>query len=174
MRVIEVALERFTERGDAVVVDIPAYPPVFEAVAAAGRILVPNSMRSHDGWRLNLPGLARAFEDGAVAYLLCNPHNPTGRVFTDAELRAVLELAARHRAVVFSDEVHAPLVSSGYRHIPIASLAEAVGVPSVTAMSASKGWNVSGLKCAMAVPGSPADMSGWWACARETATVSAF
>lgn len=158
MRVIEVALERFTDPGDAVVVDIPAYPPFFEAVAAAGRVLVPNGMRLHgDGWRLNLPGLAKAFADGARAYLMCNPHNPTGRVLTEAEERAVLDLAGRHGVVVISDEVHAPLVRPGRRHIPIASLPEAARVPSVTAMSASKGWNISGLKCAVAVPGGPAD-----------------
>ncbi|WP_462186292.1 MULTISPECIES: beta C-S lyase family protein [unclassified Frankia] len=66
MRVVEVALEQFTERGDAVVVDVPAYPPFFEAVTAAGRVLVPNGMKLRDdGWRLNLPGLAKAFADGA-------------------------------------------------------------------------------------------------------------
>ncbi|WP_462186291.1 aminotransferase class I/II-fold pyridoxal phosphate-dependent enzyme, partial [Frankia sp. CcWB2] len=88
---------------------------------------------------------------------MCNPHNPTGRVFTESELRAVLRLAERHLAVVISDEVHAPLVYAGREHVPIASLPGAAATSSVTAMSASKGWNISGLQCALAVPGSPAD-----------------
>jgi cystathionine beta-lyase len=160
MRVIEVALERFTEPGDGVVVDSPAYPPFFDAVPAAGRTLVVNGMRlDRAGWRIDLPGLARAFRDGATAYVLCNPHNPTGRVFSPAELRDVLRLAARHRAVVITDEVHAPIVYPGRRHVPVAALAQDAGcatVTTVTAVSASKGWNLSGLKCAVAVPGSPA------------------
>ncbi|WP_100575974.1 MalY/PatB family protein [Streptomyces sp. CB01201] len=158
MRVMEVALERFTEPGDAVVVDVPAYPPYFDAIPAAGRELVLNPMRLRGGvWRLDLEGLARAFRDGASAYFLCNPHNPTGRVFTVAELREVVRLAADHGVAVIADEVHGPLVHPGCRHVPIGSLPESSRTPLVTAASASKGWNVSGLKCAMAVPGSAAD-----------------
>ncbi|MER6279605.1 MalY/PatB family protein [Streptomyces sp. NPDC059688] len=158
MRVMEVALERFTEPGDAVVVDVPAYPPYFEAIAAAGRQVVSQPMRLRGGrWRLDLEGLARAFRAGAAAYFLCNPHNPTGRVLTREELREVLALAAEFRVAVFSDEVHAPLTHPGHRHVPLGSLPEAARVPTVTAASASKGWNLSGLKCAMAVAGRPED-----------------
>jgi cysteine-S-conjugate beta-lyase len=160
MRVIEVALRRFTEPGDGVVVDIPAYPPFFEAVADAGRVLVANGMRlGPDGWHFDLRGLDRVFREGASAYVMCNPHNPTGRVFSREELCGVLRLAARHRVVVIADEVHAPIVYPGRRHLSITALAQAAGlatVTAVTAVSASKGWNLSGLKCALAVPGSPA------------------
>lgn len=158
MRVMEVALEQFTEPGDGVVVDVPAYPPYFEAIAAAGREVVPRPMRLRGGrWRLDLEGLARAFRDGATAYFLCNPHNPTGRVLTADELREILALAAEFRVAVISDEVHAPLTHPGHRHVPLASLPDAARVTTVTAASASKGWNLSGLKCAMAVAGRPRD-----------------
>ncbi|MFJ4439039.1 MalY/PatB family protein [Streptomyces sp. NPDC088923] len=158
MRVMEVALERFTVPGDGVVVDVPAYPPYFEAISAAGREVVAQPMRLRGGrWRLDLEGLARSFRAGAAAYFLCNPHNPTGRVFTAGELREVLSLAAEFGVAVISDEVHAPLTHPGRRHVPLGSLPEAARVATVTAASASKGWNVSGLKCAMAVAGRPRD-----------------
>ncbi|MFG2635896.1 MalY/PatB family protein [Streptomyces sp. NPDC048362] len=158
MRVMEVALERFTGPGDAVVVDVPAYPPYFEAIAAAGRQVVAQPMRLRGGrWRLDLEGLARTFRAGAAAYFLCNPHNPTGRVLTAEELREVLRLAAEFQVAVISDEVHAPLTHPGHRHVPLGSLPEAARVPTVTAASASKGWNLSGLKCAVAVAGRPQD-----------------
>jgi cystathionine beta-lyase len=158
MRVMEVALERFTEPGDAVVFDIPAYPPYFDAISAAGREPVHNPMLLRGGsWRLDLEGLARAFRAGVAAYFLCNPHNPTGRVFTARELREVLRLAGEYGVAVISDEVHAPLTHPSHSHVPISSLPEAAKVPLLTASSASKGWNLSGLKCALAVPGSPAD-----------------
>ncbi|MGQ4334740.1 MalY/PatB family protein [Streptomyces hayashii] len=158
MRVMEVALERFTEPGDGVVVDVPAYPPYFEAISAAGRQVVTQPMRLRGGrWRLDLEGLARAFRSGAAAYFLCNPHNPTGRVLAVEELREVLALAAEFDVAVISDEVHAPLTHPGRRHVPLGSLPEAARVATVTAASASKGWNLSGLKCAMAVAGRPRD-----------------
>ncbi|WP_051703302.1 MalY/PatB family protein [Streptomyces sp. NRRL F-5630] len=158
MRVMEVALERFTAPGDGVVVDVPAYPPYFEAISAAGREVVPQPMRLRGGrWRLDLEGLARSFRAGAAAYFLCNPHNPTGRVLTAGELREVLSLAAEFGVAVIADEVHAPLTHPGRRHVPLGSLPEAARVATVTAASASKGWNVSGLKCAMAVAGRPRD-----------------
>ncbi|MEV0016814.1 MULTISPECIES: MalY/PatB family protein [Streptomyces] len=158
MRVMEVALEQFTEPGDGIVVDVPAYPPYFEAIAAAGRQVVPRPMRLRGGrWRLDLEGLARAFRAGAAAYFLCNPHNPTGRVLTGDELREVLALAAEFGVAVISDEVHAPLTHPGHRHVPLGSLPEATRVATVTAASASKGWNLSGLKCAMAVAGRSRD-----------------
>lgn len=158
MRVIEVAVERFTEPMDAVVVDIPAYPPFLEAIPAAGRTLVRNPMVLRDGiWEIDLDGLERRFREGAAAYVLCNPHNPTGRVLTVEELRRVLDVAAAYGVTVLSDEVHAPLVYPGHRHLPIAALPGAERVSLVTATSASKGWNMAGLKCALAVPGSDVD-----------------
>src|SRR5690606_23737161 len=82
-----------------------------------------------------------------------NPHNPTGRVFTADELGAVAEIAARHDVLVLSDEVHAPLVYPGGRHIPFASLDHEVARRSVTFVSASKAWNIPGLKCALVLAG---------------------
>lgn len=156
MRVLEAGIEAFSEVGDAVVVDVPAYPSFFEAVAERGRELVPNPMLLREGrWQLDLVGLERAFRAGARIYILCNPHNPTGMVCSVTELTAIAELARTYGVTVLCDEVHSPLVFPGRRHVPFASLPAAQKVRSVTGISASKGWNVAGLKCAFGVPTGP-------------------
>ncbi|MGW3962948.1 MalY/PatB family protein [Amycolatopsis sp. NPDC005003] len=161
MAVVEAGIEVYTGRGDGIVVDTPGYPPFFEAVTAAGRRVVRNPvLRTPAGWRFDLAGLERAFRAGASAYVLCNPHNPTGLVLTGVELRRIVHLAKKYEVAVLADEVHAPVVYPGSHHVPIGSLPESRGVPLVTAMSASKGWNFAGLKCAIAVPGSVADFDG--------------
>jgi cystathionine beta-lyase len=87
--------------------------------------------------------------DDVTAYALCNPHNPTGNVFSPSELAAVVEIARRHRVRLLSDEIHAPLVYPGHRHTPVATLDPDVIVFS----SASKAWNLPGLKAALIVAG---------------------
>ena len=83
--------------------------------------------------------------------MLCNPHNPGGRVFEFGELRELAEVVDRHGGRVFSDEIHAPLVYDGHRHVPYASVSETAAGHTVTATSASKAWNLPGLKCAQLV-----------------------
>ena len=149
------ALRLCTERGDGVVVNTPIYPPFFSTVAEVERRVVEVPLaRGGDGWSLNLAALEAAFASGARAWLLCNPHNPTGRVFGAEELRAAAELAARHDVLVISDEIHAPLTLAGAVHVPFLSVSESLGANAVALVSASKGWNIPGLKCAMIVAGS--------------------
>jgi cystathionine beta-lyase len=146
-----------TAPGDGVVINPPVYPPFFSTIAEVERRIVEVPLaRDGSGWALDLDALARAFAAGARAYLLCTPHNPTGRVFAAAELRAVAELAARHGVIVLADEIHAPLTLPGSAHTPFVSLGGAHGCEAVTLTSASKAWNIPGLKCALIVAGSPA------------------
>jgi cystathionine beta-lyase len=145
---IGVTLDAFTDRGARVVVTPPVYPPFFTIVRDRGREIVEVPLNTE--WRLDLDALERAFADGARVFLLCNPHNPTGTVFRRDELEAVAELAARHGVVVLSDEVHAPMTLAGATHVPYLSL----GAGGVAFASASKAWNVAGLKCAVVVAGS--------------------
>jgi cystathionine beta-lyase len=151
------------EPGDALVINTPVYPPFFSWAAETGLRIVEVPLQ-HDpqaadvasgGWRLDLDGLAAAFAAGARTYLLCNPHNPVGRVHSAEELAAVVDLAAQHGARVISDEIHAPLVLAGSAFTPFLTLpgADQLGVSLV---SASKAFNLAGLKCAQAVTGSPA------------------
>ena len=150
-------LRAVTEPGDGVVVNPPVYAPFFSAIREIGREVVEAPLvAGADRFELDLDALEAAFAGGARAYLLCNPHNPTGRVFSRAELRQIGELSERYGVAVVADEIHAPLTLAGAAHTPFASLGEDVGARAVTITSASKAWNLAGLKCAVLVPGSAA------------------
>ena len=147
------AVTALTEPGAGVVINPPVYHPFFAVVTAARRTLVEVPMaRAVDGsYSLDLDGLREAFARPEVtAYLLCSPHNPTGAVPSLRELQVIAELAERHGVAVISDEIHAPLVLPGATHVPYLSVADA-GARAVTVTSASKAWNVPGLKCAQVI-----------------------
>jgi cystathionine beta-lyase len=145
-----------TEPGDRVVINPPVYAPFFETITHARRRLVEVPLvRDADGvYGLDLAGLERAFAAGARAYLLCSPHNPVGRVWTRAELEAVAALADRYGVLVLVDEIHAPLVYQPHRFVPFAMLGVPAAREAISFVSASKAWNLAGLKCALAVAGS--------------------
>jgi len=161
-------LRVLTEPGDRVVINTPAYPPFWPIVREYGREIVEVPLsRSRDGWDLDFAGLEAAFVRGAKAYLLCNPHNPTGRVFTRAHLEKVAELANRFGVAIVADEIHGPLTLRGATHIPFVALDGVATERAVTVTSASKAWNVPGLKCAVAVAGSDAVRSRFAALPHE-------
>ncbi|WP_030910274.1 MalY/PatB family protein [Streptomyces sp. NRRL F-5126] len=147
------ALRVLTAPGDRVIVDTPAYGPYFRALQEAGRTLVPVPLlRTPDGVRRDVEGLRRAFADGATAMLLCNPHNPTGHLAGRAELTEVAAAAAEHGAAVIADEIWAPLVLDDRAFVPYATVPQGDGARSVVLTSASKAYNVPGLKCALMLP----------------------
>jgi cystathionine beta-lyase len=142
-------LRVLTAPGDGVAICPPVYPPFFDGIPEAGRRVVEVPLVDGD---LDLDGLEHAFAGGAArAFLLCSPHNPTGRVHDRATLDAIAALAERHGALVVADEIHAPLTLPGARHTPFAALGE---TRSVVITSASKAFNIAGLKCALAIAGS--------------------
>ena len=147
-------LRALIEPGQAVVFNTPVYAPFFDWVPEAGgtALEVPLA-HDTDGWRLDLAVLEAAFATRPAVYLLCNPHNPVGRAHTADELAAVVEMARRHRVTVVSDEIHAPLVLDGPPFTPILTVPGAAEM-SASVLSASKAWNLAGLKCAVIVTGS--------------------
>ncbi len=149
-----------TDPGAKVVINPPVYEPFFQALEHSRRELVEVPLvRDADGrFALDVAGLEAAFAAGARTYLLCSPHNPVGRVWTRAELQTVADLADRFGVLVLADEVHAPLVHEPHTFTPFASLDGASPQEAITFTSASKAWNVPGLKCALAIAGS---VSGW-------------
>ncbi len=154
MQGIVAVLDLLGERGAPVVINPPVYPQFYKYLEWAERPII-EVPQTGEG-RIDLPGLAAAFagERGArpEAYLLCNPQNPQGTAPTREELTEVARLAARHGVRIISDEIHAPLVSAPARHIPMLSVD---GVrDAVIINSASKAWNLAGLKAAVAI-GSP-------------------
>ncbi|MEV0830135.1 MalY/PatB family protein [Nonomuraea rubra] len=147
-------LQIVTRPGDRVVVNTPGYPPFFYWLERIGRQVVSNPLADGPhGYQLDLDLLEHDFAAGARAYLLCNPHNPTGRVFTREELAQVAALADRYDVRIVVDEILAPLTYPGPRHIPFPSLDSPAAARSIALVSASKAWNIAGLKAALAVPG---------------------
>ncbi|MEP6649193.1 MAG: aminotransferase class I/II-fold pyridoxal phosphate-dependent enzyme [Lapillicoccus sp.] len=161
MRGVSLALETFSGPDDAVVITTPVYMPFFDVVALSGRPQVHVPMTDVDGRpTFDLDGLDRALADGARTVLLCNPYNPLGRVFDRSELTGFAEVVERHGARVVADEIHAPLVFEG-THIPYATLSPATANHTLTLVSASKAWNLPGLKCAQVVTSNDADRTAW-------------
>ncbi len=147
-------LKLLTAAGDAVVLNPPVYPPFFGFVTHLDRRVVEAPLGA-DG-RLDLDAVESAFVVARAggrpaAYLLCNPHNPTGTVHTKEELSEVAALAELHGVRVVVDEIHAPVVPEGARYVPYLTVSG--GERGITLLSASKAWNLAGLKAAMAVAG---------------------
>lgn len=148
------SLALFTEPGDGVVVNPPVYPPFYSTVTkVSGRELVHVPMsRSVDGsydWDLDALGSAFARPD-VTAFVMSNPHNPTGSVPSRAVMTRIVELAEQHGVVIVSDEIHGPLAMPGSPHVPLMSVAPP-DANAVILVSASKAWNLPGLKCAQLV-----------------------
>jgi cystathionine beta-lyase len=141
--------------GDAVVISPPVYPPFFDWVPEAGARLLEVPL-AHDaaGWRLDLAALETAFATHPAAYVLCNPHNPVGRVHTADELAALVRLARIYQVTIVSDEIHGPLVLPGATFTPLLTVPGAAEL-AVSVLSASKAWNLAGLKCAAIVTAAP-------------------
>lgn len=110
---------------------------------------------------MDLDGVAQAFRDGGEMLVLCNPHNPLGTVATREELLAIADVVTAAGGRVFSDEIHAPIVYAQGRHIPYASVSDAAASHTLTATSASKAWNLAGLKCAQIILSNDADAELW-------------
>lgn len=147
----ELAVRHCSRPDSAIIVPTPAYMPFMTLPRAYGRRLIEVPGRVADGrWTLDLEGIDAAFADGGGTLVLCNPHNPTGRVLDRAELEGVAEIVERHGGLVFADEVHAP-IRFGAPHVPYAGLSEATAAHTVTATSASKAWNIPGLKAAQLI-----------------------
>jgi cystathionine beta-lyase len=141
-----------------VIVPTPAYMPFLQIPQRHGRRIIEVPSPMVDGrYELDLDGIAAAFGAGADVLILCNPWNPVGRVLTRDELVAVSEVVDRFGGRVFADEIHAPVVFPGYRHVPYASVNEVAANHTVTAVSASKAFNLPGLKCAQLILSNDAD-----------------
>ena len=152
-------LRVLTRPGDVLAVSPPVYPPFFDWGPEVGvRLLDVPLRRDAGGFRLDLDALARAFATHPAVYLLCNPHNPVGRVHTAEELTELIRLARLYHVKIISDEIHAPLTLPGATFTPLLSLPGAADV-AVSVVSASKAFNLAGLKCAAVVTGS-AEMAG--------------
>lgn len=155
---LDLVLRRYSDPSKPVIVPTPAYMPFVQIPKRHGREIIEVPSPQVDGrYELDLDGIAKAFEAGADVLVLCNPWNPVGRVLTREELVAVSEVVDRFGGRVFADEIHAPVVFPGQRHVPYASVSDVAAGHTITAISASKAFNLPGLKCAQLVLSNDAD-----------------
>lgn len=145
------ALKTVTRPGDRLVVEAPVYPPIRAAADHwdLSRVDVPVRPVA-DGSAADLDHLTAALE-GAAAFLMCNPHNPTGRMRTRSELEAIANACLASDTVIVSDEIHCDIVYGSRRHVPIAALSPEIARRTITLMAASKTYNIAGLKTAYAI-----------------------
>ncbi|MGD9711200.1 MAG: MalY/PatB family protein [Thermomicrobiales bacterium] len=157
-------VEYFSPAGARIIVPTPAYMPFLSLPRYFGREVVEVPMVENDGsWSFDYDAIEAAFVehgDGSVL-VICNPCNPIGRVFRRDEMTAITEIVERHSGRVFADEIHAPIVYAEHQHVPYASTSLEAASHTITSISASKAWNLAGLKSAQMIISNEKDAAYW-------------
>jgi cystathionine beta-lyase len=143
--------------GGAVLVQPPVYPPILSSPRNAGlqRQEAPLAIGSDGRYRIDWDGFASAIGPDTRMFILCNPHNPVGRVFSRDELLRMAELCLSNGVTICSDEIHSDLLFRGHEHIPVASLDPEIADRTITLIAPSKTFNLAGLQCAFAIVPNP-------------------
>lgn len=145
------ALKAMLQPGDGLLVQTPVYRPILNAAGHWDLVRREAPLTPTDaGWTMDTDAFAAELAQ-SKAFLLCNPQNPTGKVFTADELRTIAELCRKNDTLIISDEIHCDLLFDGRKHIPIATLSEDAANRTITLMAASKTYNIAGLKTAFAI-----------------------
>jgi len=157
-------IQALTPPGSGIVLNPPVYPPFRFRFGFYGRRLIDAPLaRGADGrYALDPDAIEAALsQPDAAAYLLCSPHNPTGNVWSRADLAMVADACQRHGAILLVDEIHAPLALAGSRFVPFLAIDHELtrAETTFTFTSATKGWNIAGLKCGVAVAAAPAGIT---------------
>ena len=139
--------------GHGLVLQTPVYPPILRAASSIGltREEAPLARRPDGSYAPDLDAFVAAIRERTRFFLLCNPHNPVGRVFSRDELTRLAEVCLRRGLAIVADEIHCELTLDGQRHTPIASLAPEISERTITLMAPSKTFNLAGLKCSVAI-----------------------
>jgi len=147
------AVRAVTQPGDGVLVNTPVYHPMLWAPENADCALqtVELTCRSDGSYELDYESFEASIRESTRIFMLCNPQNPTGRVFRRDELTRMADICLARGVVICSDEIHCDLVFSGHQHVPIASLSPEIGARSITFMAPSKTYNIAGIKASVAI-----------------------
>lgn len=150
-----------TKEGDGVLIQQPVYHPFAITARANNRIVVNNGLiNTNDGYRIDFEDFEAKLKT-VKAFILCNPHNPTGRAFTENELLRMGELCVKYGVLIISDEIHSDFVYAPSRHIHIASLTPAIAASTITFIAPSKSFNLAGLCTAVAIASNPEVLSAY-------------
>jgi cystathionine beta-lyase len=136
----------FTSPGDKVIVQSPVYTPFFSCVRDCGRIVVENPLKFSNGsYSFDLDDLSRKIDQETKLLILCNPHNPVGRVWTKQELLDLGDICLKNNVLIVSDEIHSDLIFSGNKHLPLPKVSEPLASNCIVCMAPSKTFNIAGL-----------------------------
>ena len=162
IKALEIAITHYSRPGSPIIMPTPAYMPFLIVPGQLGREIIQVRMHGDDGFfTLDFDAIEGAFRAGGHLLVFCSPYNPLGRVFTLEEMTQLTDVVDRYGGRVFADEVHAPIVYPGQRHIPYASTSDTAAAHTLTATSASKAWNLPGLKCAEVILTNDQDRQRW-------------
>ncbi|WP_163579403.1 MalY/PatB family protein [Gracilibacillus saliphilus] len=146
------AIQTFTDKGDKVLIQTPVYPPFYDIVKNHDRELVTNSLVVQENrYEIDFVDFEAKLKQGVKVFILCNPHNPVGRVWTQAELEKIVALCKKYNVMIFADEIHADLVYHPNKHVPIAKIDEDMEEQIITCMSPTKTFNLAGLQVSYAI-----------------------
>ena len=145
-----------SSHGDEILTQAPIYPPFLSSIKDHGRIALESPMRqTAHGWEVDFDHLESLVTPGTRVFMLCNPQNPTGRVYTRQELERMAEIVLKHRLYVISDELHADLILDDLPHVPFASLSPEIAQRTVTVTGPCKAFNTAGLGAGVAISQNP-------------------
>ncbi len=149
--------------GDSILVQPPVYAHFVTDPVIRGRVVADSPLaRKGDTYEIDFDAFERTIADRKPKiYVLCNPHNPVGRVFRKDELERLAEICLRYNVLICADEIHCDLLYPGYQHIPIATLSDEIGNRTITFMSPSKTFNLAGLKCSFVIIKDPLLREAW-------------
>ncbi len=150
---LNLASHAFAVPNGGVLVQTPVYPPILQVARTTGAVPqeAPLQQNADGSYTIDFEALERAITPQTRLFILCNPHNPVGRVFRREELEKIAEICLRKGVIICADEIHSDLIYSGYSHLPIASLSPEVAFRTITLMAPSKTFNLPGLQCAFAI-----------------------
>jgi len=159
---LNISFLAFSGPGEGVLAQPPVYHHFLKDPVVHDRTLVdPPLVQKGDTYEIDFDAFERAITPETRVFILCNPHNPVGRVYAREELDRLGEICLRHKIVIISDEIHCDLLFSGYRHIPMATVSEGIANRTVTLMAPSKTFNLAGLSCGFAIIKSPELQKTW-------------
>mgnify|MGYP000853093023 FL=1 len=142
----------YTLPGDKVIIQPPVYGPFFRSVLNNGRQVIHNDLvETAEGFVMDLDDLERKIDSRTKMLILCNPHNPVGRVWSKQELGRLAEICLKHDVLMVSDEIHSDFIYTGHKHLPLASLSPEIAEHTITCMAPSKTFNLAGLATSFVV-----------------------
>lgn len=146
------AIDAFTAENDKIIIQSPVYPPFKSTTDSLRRKIVNNPLILQDGqYEMDFDHLRKVAQEGCSMLILCNPHNPAGRIWTKNELIELAEICYDNNILVISDEIHSDLALPNYKHIPFATVSEKAAKNNITLMAPSKSFNIAGVVSSFAI-----------------------